>query len=114
MNQYLTPNGEPNFRERLQDAIANLSTPMPLMREKSSYRNICRGFSDFCNEVSASLPKGYQVRMIVECGGYGIEVILPDGTIFSPDNDNMINCIEDAVAYATIHKRESLKNDEKK
>jgi hypothetical protein len=60
----------------------------------------CKGFNNFCDQLSRELPKGYQVEISIEHGGYGVSLIKPDGTRHLPDNSGIVECVEDCVDEA--------------
>lgn len=50
--------------------------------------------------AAGSLPENYQLRTMIERGGYSVRLILPDETVCDVDRESIIDEIESLVELA--------------
>lgn len=77
--------------------VSQLAVATEQMKAPLTDTNACESFLAYCNEISARLPQGFQLRLSIENGGYDVELIRPDGSVLHPDNESIIDCIEEAI-----------------
>lgn len=50
--------------------------------------------------AAGSLPENYQLRIMIERGGYSVRLVLPDETVCDVDRESLVDEIESLVELA--------------